>query len=171
MEKTRTFVFLSLFIAMQIILTRFLSIQTPIIRIGFSFLPLALSAVLFGPVYAGIAAAIADVIGMMLFPQGTYFPGFTFSALLSGILYGIVLYKKPVTIIRAAFAVLLVSLFVDLGFNTLWLSIITGKAAAALFIPRAVKTIIMFPIQIICIELIYKYTRSFFRLPLVNKNI
>lgn len=171
LKNTRTFVFLSLFIAMEIILTRFFSIQTPIIRIGFSFLPLALSAVIFGPVYAGIAAALADIIGMMLFPQGTYFPGFTFSALISGILYGIVLYNKPLTIIRTIFAVLLVSLFVDLGLNTLWLSIMTGKAAAALFVPRAVKTLIMFPIEVICINLIYRYTHSFWRFPFAAKRI
>lgn len=171
MIKTRDFVFLSLFIAMQVILTRFLSIQTPIIRIGFSFLPLALSAAMFGPVYAGIAAALADIIGMMLFPQGTYFPGFTFSAFLSGVLYGIVLYKKPISIVRTALAVLIVSLFVDLSLNTLWLSVITGKAAYALLLPRAIKTVIMFPVQVIFIDLICKYTRSFFRLPLVNRKI
>jgi len=36
-------------VAMQIVLTRILSIQTPIVRIGFSFLPLALTAKLYGP--------------------------------------------------------------------------------------------------------------------------
>lgn len=169
LKRTRVFVFLALFISLEIVLTRFFSIQTPIIRIGFGFLPLVLSAVMFGPIYSGVAAMLADILGMLLFPQGTYFPGFTFSALLSGIIYGVILYNKPVSIIRTAFAVILVALFIDLGLNTLWLYIITGKAGLALLFPRAIKSMIMFPIQVASINVVLKYTRSVINFPLLTE--
>lgn len=169
MKTTRVFVFLGLLISMEIVLTRFLSIQTPIVRIGFGFIPVALSSIMFGPILGGITAMLSDIIGMIIFPQGAYFPGFTFSAFLSGVIYGCILYKKPNTIIRIAFAVLIVALFVDLGLNTLWLSIITGKAAMALIVPRFIKSAIMLPVQIFSIHMVWRYTYLFTRFRLADK--
>jgi len=160
---------MSLFIALQVILTRFLSIQTPILRIGFSFIPISLCSIVLGPALGGITAGISDIVGMMIFPHGAYFPGFTLSALLSGVIYGLALYKKPNTIIRVAISVLLVTIIVDLGLNTLWLSMITGKATIVLIYPRLIKSAIMMPIQISLIYLISKYTYSYFKLFYAHK--
>ncbi|QAA31842.1 folate family ECF transporter S component [Clostridium manihotivorum] len=155
MKNTKTVVYLAFFIALQIILTRFLSIQTPIVRIGFGFIPLVLSCILFGPILGGVCAAISDVLGMVIFPQGTYFPGFTFSALLSGIIYGSILYKNKISILRISIATILVKVLVDIGLNTYWLSILTGKAVLILLIPRLTKTLIMLPIEILLIHLLW----------------
>lgn len=160
MSKTKTITFVGLLVAIEIILTRFLSFQTPIIRIGFGFIPIAFSAIMFGPVVGGLTGAIADVIGTMLFPVAGYFPGFTLSAFLSGAIYGIFLYRKPVTVFNVLKSVLLITILVDLGLNTLWLSMITGKAAMVLLIPRAYKSLIMFPIQIAAITILWKYIGS-----------
>lgn len=168
LKTTRTIVYIGLLIALEVILTRFLSIQTPIIRIGFGFIPVALASIMFGPIWGGVSAALADIIGMALFPQGAYFPGFTFSALLSGVIYGIFLYKKPVTILRVSIAVLLVTLAVDLGLNTLWLSMIMGKGFYAIFVPRIIKSAIMLPIEVICIHSVWKYIGAHINLHIVN---
>src|SRR3712207_6616484 len=95
MGNTKKMVMIGSFIAIEIILTRFLSIQTPIIRFGFGFIPLSFSAMLFGPAAGAITGALAEIMGMMLFPKGAYFPGFTVSAALSGAIYGMYFYKKP----------------------------------------------------------------------------
>jgi len=92
--KLKDIAIIALLIAMEVILTRFLSIQTPVVRIGFGFLPIVIVAMLYGPVYAGAAAAMADLLGAMLFPIGPYFPGFTFTAFLIGAVYGLFLYKR-----------------------------------------------------------------------------
>lgn len=148
MKNARTLVTVGLLISTEIILTWFLLFQTSIVRISFGFLPIALSAIMFGSVVGGMAAAIADIFRMMIFPKGAYFPGFTFSALISGAVYGVFLHNKPITILRTALAVLLIALLVDMGLNTLWLSMITGKAALVLLPPRLLKTLIMYPIQV-----------------------
>lgn len=160
MNRTRTIAFVGLLVAMEIIFTRFLSFQTPIIRIGFGFIPIAFSAILFGPVVGGLTGAISDVIGMLIFPAGAYFPGFTLSAFLGGVIYGLFLHKKQVTVINVALSVLVITLFVDLGLNTLWLSMITGKAAFVLLIPRLYKSAIMLPIQATTIFVLWKYIGS-----------
>ena len=46
---------ISLLIAIEVILTRFCSINTPIVRIGFGFLPIAIIAMMYGPLSAGIS--------------------------------------------------------------------------------------------------------------------
>ena len=160
MSKTKTIAFVGLLVAIEIIFTRFLSFQTPIIRIGFGFIPIAFSAILFGPVIGGLTGALADVVGMIIFPKSAYFPGFTLSAFLGGAIYGLFLYKKQVTVFNVTISVLLITLFVDLGLNTLWLSMITGKAALALLIPRIYKSAIMLPVQIAAIHVLWKYIGS-----------
>lgn len=161
MSRTKTLVFVSLLIAMEVVFTRFLSIQTPIIRIGFGFIPIAFSAIMFGPLIGGLTGAIADITGMMVFPTGgSYFPGFTLSAFLGGAFYGLFLYKKPVTLLNVAKSVAVIILFVDIGLNTLWLSVLLKKAVAVLIIPRIYKNLIMLPVQVVMIQVLWKYIGS-----------
>jgi ECF transporter S component (folate family) len=99
-------------------------------------------------------------MGMMIFPKGAYFPGFTLSAFMTGAIYGIFLYRKPVTIVNVSKSVVLITLLVDLVLNTLWLSMITGNAALALLVPRIYKSLIMLPIQVITVHVLWKYIGS-----------
>ncbi|HHT51420.1 MAG TPA: folate family ECF transporter S component [Eubacteriaceae bacterium] len=157
MNNTRSLVFIGVLISIEIILTRFFAIETAIIRIGFGFIAVALTSILFGPIIGGIAAAIADVLGMIIFPKGPYFPGFTLSAFLGGITYGVFLYNRPKSYFNIAISVLIITIFVNIGLNTLWISIITGKAYLVLFMARIIKEIIIFPIQIFIIYFTWKY--------------
>lgn len=141
---------IGLLMGLEIILTRFVAIETPIVRIGFGFLPIAIIAMLYGPWIAGTAAAMTDFMGIILFPKvALYFPGFTLSAFLVGVIYGLVLYKKPKTLERVIVAVLLTTLFVHLGLNTLWLKIILDKAIYVIFPARVVQNLILAPINCI----------------------
>ena len=161
MKKTRNLVFIALLICMEVILTRFLSIQTPIVRISFGFLPIAFAAAMFGPVIGGLTAALCDILGMMIFPKGIYFPGFTLSASITGVIYGIFLYKKPKSLLRIAMSVMLVTVISDLTLNTIWLSMMTGKAAIALLAPRAVKSLLMYPVQVFVIYTAWQYAGAY----------
>ena len=147
---------ISLLIAIEVILTRFCSIQTPIVRIGFGFLPIAIIGMMYGPLSAGIAYAIGDLLGMALFPSGSFFPGFTLTAFLTGVTYGLFLYNKPKTWPRIIGSVLIVCLVLNLGLDTYWLSILMGKGYLALLPMRIVKAAIMIPIQTLIIGIIWK---------------
>ena len=156
MKKTHVLVFVGILIATEIVLTRYCAIQTDIVRIGFGFIPIVLSAMLFGPVIGGTTAMLADILGMMIFPRGAYFPGFTFSALVGGVIYGLVLYNKPKTILRIFLAVLLVTVIRDLGLNTLWLSILSHKAVNIIMIPRILKSLFMLVVQVLIIPVVWR---------------
>ncbi|HWP51323.1 MAG TPA: folate family ECF transporter S component [Clostridia bacterium] len=143
---------IALLIAMEIVLSRFLSISTPIVRIGFSFVPLSMLAMLYGPLYAAAGAAIADIIGVALFATGPYFPGYTLTAALTGLTYGLLLYRHPKSWGRIFLAILIIGLPLQLGLNTLWTQMTTGKAYMVVFIPRVVKTVAMMPIKLVLIR-------------------
>lgn len=145
---------MSLLIALEIVLTRFLAIQTPIVRVSFSFIPLALLGMMYGPLYAGIGAAVADIIGAILFPSGAFFPGFTLTAFLTGVVYGLFLYKHEKSLFRICGAVLVVVLGLSLGLDSMWVQMTTGKAFLALIPVRFVKCLIMAPIQVVMIRFI-----------------
>lgn len=143
---------IALLIALEIVLSRFLSISTPIVKIGFSFVPLSMLAMLYGPFYAASGAAIADIIGAVLFPLGAYFPGYTLTAALTGLTYGLLLYQRPKSWWRILAAVLIVALLLNLGLNTVWIHMTTGKAYMVLLMPRIVKSLAMVPIMTLLIR-------------------
>lgn len=155
MKKTQIFAFSGVLIALEVILTRFFSIQTEIVRYGFGFIPISMSGILFGPLTAGITASLADVLGMVIAPQGAYFPGFTLSAFITGMIYGFILHKRHITFLGIGFAVLLVTIISDLILNTIWLSILTGNAVAAIAAARILKSLIMLPVSTALIYVVW----------------
>ena len=148
-------IILGLFIALEIILTRFLSIHTPIVRIGFGFLPIAMLGIMYGPLWAAAAYTIGDLIGIMLFPSGPFFPGFTLSAALTGLTYGIILYKKPITWKRVLIAAAIVCLGINLILDTLWLYILMDTAVIGMLPARVIKVSVMLVVQTLTIPLIW----------------
>lgn len=155
MKKTQVFVFSGVLIALEVILTRFFAIQTPIVRYGFGFIPISISGILFGPLTAGVTAALADVMGMIIAPRGAYFPGFTISAFITGMIYGAVLHKRQITLFRVGFAVLLVTMISDLLLTTVWVSITTGNAVASIVAARILKSLIMLPVSTSLIYIVW----------------
>lgn len=145
----RTISKIALLMALDIILTRFVSIQTPIVRIGFGFLPTAMTGMLFGPMAAGIAGALTDIAGIFLFGgSGPFFPGFTLSAFLGGFIYGVFLHNKAKSLWRISLAVLVITIFVNLGLNTLWVYILTEEAALAILPARLIQNAILAPVRV-----------------------
>lgn len=162
MSKIKKIVLSALLLALTIVLSRFLSINTPLLSIGFSFVPMILSAIWLGPKYSAIICGLADLIGALLFPFGTYFVGFTISAICRGLIYGFALYKNGEEfsnkefIIRLILACFTTILIVDVLMNAAWLMIMYDKAFFAVLSARIVPQLIMLPIQIVTIFTLVK---------------
>ena len=154
---TETLVITAFMIALSVVLSKLVSINISFLRIGFGFLPIAVLAILYGPVVAALGYGLADIIGAFLFPTGTFFPGFTVSAVLTGLIFGFVLYNKEVTIIRALTASALVCLFVNLLLNTYWLTFLLGKGFTVLLASRAVKEIVAIPVMALLTVAVDRY--------------
>ena len=152
---TRQLITLSILVAVEIVLNRFLSINAWNIKIGFSFVPVVIAAILFGPIEAGIVGALGDFIGALLFPIGAYFPGFTLTAFLTGSVFGLFLHKKqgwPQILASVGINQFVLSLFL----NTLWISILYGSPYVPLLATRIVQCLILTVVQILSIKAIVK---------------
>lgn len=149
-QKTSMLVTLGMLVAIEVVLSRFLSISAWNIKIGFSFVPIAVAAVLYGAVPAAMVAGLGDFLGAILFPIGPYFPGFTLTAALTGAVFGLFLHKKQ-TLARIGGAVALNQLVLSLLLNTLWISVLYGSPYGPLFLTRLAQTAVLIVAEMIVI--------------------
>lgn len=152
-------------LALKVVLGMFTLNLSPILKIGFSFLPIAAAGMLFGPVAGGTVGALGDIVSYLMSPNGPYFPGLTLNAFVSGALYGLFLYKKRVTLLRTALAKTSVMVLVSLFLNPLWLSVLYSKAFFAVLSARITTNLILLPIDIL---LLYGLMKAMEKEPLFH---
>ena len=123
-------------VALTVILSFFTIYITQSARFSFSFVPMAMGGMLFGPVVSSIIGVLSDIIGYIIKPTGPYMPLFTLNALITGMMYGIFLFKKKPTLKNIVTAQIIVTILVDITLNSCWL---------------------FFPVQVLILYLIAKY--------------
>ena len=160
LKSTRCLAVTALLIAINVTLDLLgLSIKLPPnLRIGFGFLCNASIGMLFGPVVGMMAGVCTDVLGYFAgnLSMGAYFPGYTLTAVVGGLIWGLWLYPRKVTVWRAIGAKTCINLFC----NTLWLTVTGGKAMSVLLVTRVPKNLILLPIEIVLV---------YFGMKLVNR--
>ena len=154
-SKTHRVVLMAMLVAIQVILSRWLSINLWNLKIGFAFVPIAMAGMLLGPMGAGLTGAVADVIGATLFPSGTFFPGFTLTAFITAFGYGFFLQKKQ-NMPNILGAVLFSEIVGTILLNTLWISILYGTPFLPVMIPRVGQAVGMGIVEVIVIKLLAK---------------
>lgn len=92
-SKTKMVIQTGLFIAIALVVKRFSYMiyvgGAPGIRISFASIFTTFPAILFGPVFGGMAAGISDIISYILNPVEGYIPWLTVTAILAGVMKGI----------------------------------------------------------------------------------
>ena len=158
LKSIQTITMTGMLIAISVVLVFFFNVSiSKVLRISFSFLPLAVGSMLYGPAVGGIMGAVSDILGYVIKPAGPFFLGFTFNKLLTGVLYGIFLYKRPVKLIRVISVSAIITVVVNLLVNPLWLSIMYGDAYIVLLTGRIVKNLVMFPINTALLLFVLKF--------------
>lgn len=158
LSVTRNIVFCGLMAALGIVLGTVATIPIgQYIRIGFSGLPNRMVDFLFGPVVGCLFCGALDVLKYFLKPTGPFFFGFTLNAMLSGIIYGSILYRKPLSWKRILIAEFLVKLFINCVLGTYWLSMLYGNAFLVLLPARLLKNVIMLPIDCVILYFTLNY--------------
>ena len=161
LKSTKTIVLCGLLAALAIVLSMVASISVgPYIKIGFSGLPNRIVEFLFGPVVGCFFGGALDLLKYIIKPDGPFFFGFTFNAMLAGLIYGSLLYHKPVSLKRILCAELLCKLVINCGLNTLWISMLYGKGFFVLLPMRLLKNVIMLPIDSFILLFTLTYARK-----------
>ena len=140
------------------------------------------AAIVLGPKYSCIIAALGDLIGALLFPFGTYFVGFTIEQALIGLIYGLFLYKNNKSeedqelffkgkklIIRLLISSFIVLGIIELPCMSLMLHLLYGKAFIAVLSSRILAKAVLFPIQIIVMFFLSKFIEPLAKKYLYNE--
>ncbi len=154
---------LAMLVALEVVLSRFCSINTAGWKIGFGFVPVALAAILYGPLGGAVVGGLSDFIGAILFPIGPYFPGFTVCAALIGVVYALFLYRreKPNFFLHILVPTLINSILIGLCINTVWVSILYhSKNYWGWFVYRLPEYAILIPVNLLLLPVLVALARK-----------
>lgn len=146
--------------ALNIVLNFFTVVISNLLQFSFSFLAIAAAGMLYGPVVGGMVGAVGDVLGNIIFPTGPFFLGYTFNAFLTGFVYGLILYKKQITVLRVFISNLTLVVLINFLLDPLWISIMYGHAFVFVLSARIVSTFIMLPIHVAMLYFILKFVQK-----------
>ena len=138
---TRKLAVSAILLAADVLLTRVFAFNTPLMKIGLGFAAIALCAMLYGPAWAALVSALGDFIGSLAFPTGAYFPGFTLTAAVTGLIFGLCLYRRERSWIHAVLAAALNCLIVSFLANSAMISLISASPAVVAFSLRRVRLV------------------------------
>lgn len=159
LKKVRSLTTAAMLLAVAVVLGIFSIPVTPAVKVSLASLAIQLAAALYGPAVGGIVGGLADLIQHFIRPTGPYFPGFTISGILSGLIFGLIYYRRPLELRRVIIANVLVSIPVNLFLNTYWLKLLYGNAYLALLPVRAVKELALLPVFIAAFFFLYQAVR------------
>lgn len=158
----------ALFISLSIVLTRYASITPlPSVRIGFGSLPIQIAGIILGPIAGAVVGLIADPIGFTLNPQGAYHIGFTLSAVLNGLIPGLIALgikrlaiksdrsgRRLDTLWIAIATTIAITAICSILLNTLWLSQILGTSYTVLLATRMPAVLISAVVHLVLLALL-----------------
>ena len=154
--STKMLAVMGVLIALEVVIAHFVTFRpTQTMKLSLDFLPIVIAGVMFGPVPAMIIGMLADVLGAFIFPVGPYFPGFTATAALTGLVYGLLLHRNQ-SMIRIVIAVAIQQWVLSLLLNTFWLRILYGMPYMPTLVGRIPQTAILTAAQLILIPIIVK---------------
>lgn len=167
-KKIFTLVCLALLIAMQVVLARFGAIPLGITRFSLSFIPVVIAARRFGVFSGMIVYGLGDLVGAVAFPTtGAYMPGFTLTAAVSGLIFGLFLSKKT-SLMRIIGSVVSSQVICSLLLNSFWLWIYyhsAEKGYLAVVSTRIPQALITGAIQIVFMQLFLEKICKVIKLP------
>lgn len=164
LKSTRNLAVAAMLIAVQVVLGQVAAITMgPYLRISFGYLAVASTGALLGPVVAMLSSAIVDVLVWVIHPTGPYFPGFTLSAMLGGLVYGLAFYRQEIKLKNVVLAKLILDVVVNLGLNTLWLNLLYGKAFLGILPGRALKNLLQYPVDVCLLLPVLRWVQNIAR--------
>ena len=157
----KTVAVLALLIAVEIVLSRLLSISLQNVKLGLSFLVVAFAAREYGILGGTLVGGLSDLVGALILPIGPYFPGFTLTAALCGAVYGIFL--KNASVKKIALAQIINNFILGMLLNSFWISLLYGAPYLSLLSIRAIQAAILTAVGIPALHFMNKYVPSILR--------
>ncbi len=159
MKNPRVLTICALMIALNIVLGFFQINFSAYLRVGFGFLTQPIIAMLFGPLTCCATGMIQDILSYILHPTGAYVPAYTICVGISGMLHGLILYQKPVTLRRNLLDKTIVILIGNILLNSIALAPTVGSGFIGILPSRILKNLLLLPIQTVICYFILKLVK------------
>ena len=158
LKDTHMLVFAALMIALRLVMKQVSIPITPFLRINAAYFVNALGAMVFGPVFAALCAAVTDVLGYIIRPDGVYFPPFILTEIGGSVVFALFLYRAIVTTTRVMLSRFSINLFINVLLQTpimMWYyaSAPCKQYTFAMAVPGMIKNVLMFPIESVLLTL------------------
>ena len=161
--KTRKMLILALLMAINVAISSMFIEVGPNLRLYFTYIVNMIVAANFSLPLVITYAIVEDFIAFFLFPSGPFFLGYTITAVAGCVIYHIFLHKE-INLKNIIISKTLVNIFVNIGLNSLWSSMLFSKGYIYYFSKSVVKNLLMLPIEKRVFYTIYKLIK-----PLLNK--
>ena len=149
-------VVIGLLIALNIVLSRFVSIKALNFKISLTFITIVVAAYLYGYFGSIMVAFFGDLVGSLLFPIGPYNPLLSLSAVLSAVVYAY-FFRKEMNKKNIVCACFINRFVVSMIINTIIISIMYNLSFEATLITRFYQAIIMFIVEVLVLFVTSKY--------------
>ena len=125
MKTVKGLTVISVLLALQLA-SKFLSLPTGFenLRINPATFIFTIISALYGPVVGVIIGGCSDILGFLIKPNGAFFFGYTLNAMLSGLVYGMCLYKTKITFTKCLTARIIIGLGINTFLGALWSSML-----------------------------------------------
>lgn len=155
-KNVRVLAFAGLVVAMSIVLESLpIYLLGPSLKIYFSFLVVGLGAMVYGPLVGMAVGGLTDTIGFLLASYGEpYFPGYLVTGILSGLIYGLALYRRNPTVLRLIVLRLIINYGSNVALGSVWKAMLYGKGYLYYVSTGLVKNTIMLPIEVLLMWLV-----------------
>ena len=165
MSELKKTILAALLLALFIVLDRFISINTHFLKVNISLIPIMIAGMTLGWKYSMLIGIMGDLIGSIYWPFGPYYAGFTFSAGLTGIIFGLFLYETPnkeqkLFILKAIVSTAIVLTLIKVCLDSLWLHRLYKEAYRVYITARIVTQTVMFPIYVTSIVVLEKVLKD-----------
>lgn len=159
LTHVQTLAICAMMLALRVILgifTNFTLAIMPFVKIGFSFIPIVITAYLYGPVCAAIVSGAGDILSIILANPTAFSmnPALTACYVWEGIIYGVILYQSEFNLKDIIIAKAAVLMLCSLPLNTLVLSGMMNIPYPTLLLYRAAVLIPFGVIEVLITRLI-----------------
>ena len=127
------------------------------LKIYFSFLVISLGCYVYGPAVGILVGFANDTLGFLISSFGEpYFPGYLITAMLSGLIYGTLLYRQRITVLRLVVVRLIINYGSNVLLGSVWKAMLYGKGYYYYFTTGLVKNTTMLPIEVLLMVLMFQ---------------
>lgn len=149
LKKSRVIAFAGIVCAFSVALEMMpIYLMGPTLKLYFSFLFVGLGAYVYGPVVAMLAGAVIDTVGFLLASYGEpYFPGFLITAVVSGLVYGLLLYGQKVSLWRCLLTKGIINFAINVALGSVWKAMLYGKGYLYYFTTGLWKNAVLLPVE------------------------